>query len=102
MAENKDTRTIQLVLRPASPGLKIAVIVLILSSMLALGTLHWVLGGLRAETNKLCAEASAVEYANQVLAEKAEKPDSVQNVRSIAKQELGLVDPDTVVIDPIS
>ena len=43
-----------------------------------------------------------MEYANQVLEEKTGKPDSVANVQSIAQENLGLVNPDTVIINPVS
>lgn len=102
MSADKNTRTVNVVLRPASPALKIAVIVLILCSIAALFTLRWVHKGLLAETEKLRAEAAAVAYDNEVLEEKTGKPDSVQNVQSIAKQELGMISPDTVVIEPVS
>lgn len=102
MAKKKTARTIEVVLCPSSTALKITVAVLILCSTAALLALNWVQAGLRAETEKLLAEAAAVEYDNEMLKERTGKSDSLQMVRSIAREELGLVDPDTIVIDPIS
>ena len=44
--------------------------------------------------------ASGLEYANEVLEQKTEELGSVQSIQDIAKEELGLVDPDTILIDP--
>ena len=41
-----------------------------------------------------------MEYANSVLEQKKADLGSVQSIQDIAKEELGLVNPDTVVIDP--
>ena len=43
-----------------------------------------------------------LEYANTELVEKTENLGSVQSVREIAQEELGLVDPNTVILDPQS
>lgn len=102
MAEKKKTRTVNVILRPASPVLKIVVVSLILCSIAALAALRWVHNGITAQTEKLRREAAAVEYANSVLEERTSQADSVQSIRRIAQQELGLIDPDTVIIDPIS
>ncbi len=102
MAEKKNTRTVNVVLRPASPALKIVVVVLILCSVAALAALRWVHNGLAAQTEKLRREAAAVEYANSVLEEQTNQSDSIQSIERIAQKELGLINPDTVIIDPIS
>jgi len=102
MAGKKNNRTVNIILRPASPALKIVVVVLILSSIAALAALRWVHNDLSAQTEKLRSEAAAVEYANGVLEKQTGQADSVQSIQRIAQQELGLIDPDTVIIDPIS
>ena len=43
--------------------------------------------------------ASGLEYANEVLDQKTEELGSVQSIQDLAKEELGLVDPDTILID---
>ena len=102
MADSKKTRTIQVILRPASLPLKIVVVLLLVCCIAALLSLMWAHKGILAETERLRTEAAAVEYANQVLEEKTGKPDSVANVQSIAQENLGLVNPDTVIINPVS
>ena len=81
-------------------SLKVLLIVLILFSTAALAALRWVHNGIQAQTENLRAEAAAVEYANSVLEQKKADLGSVQSIQDIAKEELGLVNPDTVVIDP--
>ncbi len=86
--------------RPSSPALKIALMALIVFSILALIALRWVHNGILEETQNLKDEAAAIEQANQDLEEKTKDPDSLENVKDIAREELGLEDPNTVIIDP--
>ncbi len=93
-------KKVKVVIRPSSPALKIVVIVLILFSMAALLALRWVHSGILEETQNLKEEAAQVEHANSELEEKIDQIGSVQSVQDIAEDELGLVDPDTVVVNP--
>ena len=103
MEETKNPlKNVKVVVRPSPPALKIALIVLIVLSMAALAALRLVHNNILEETQKLKDEASAVEHANQVLDERLEDPDSLQNILDIAKEQLGLVDPDAVLIEPQS
>ena len=103
MEERKNPfRNIKVVVRPSPPLLKIIVILVILLSMAALAALSWVQSGIRARTDELRDQAAELEYENDVLEEKKNQLDSVQSVEDIAQGELGLVDPDTVIIDPTS
>ena len=101
MEEKKNPlKNVKVVMRPSPPTLKIVLIVLIVLSMVTLLALRWVHNGILEEIRNLKEEASALEQANSDLSERLEDPDSVQNVKDIAKEELELVDPDTVVINP--
>ena len=103
MGERKNPfRNVKFVLRPSSPLLKIVVILVILFSMAALLALTWVRSSIQARTADLQAQAAELEYQNQELEEKIGQLDSEQSVKDIAREELGLVDPDEVVIDPVS
>ena len=99
---NKNTpqKTVKVEVRPASNILKIILIVLILFSIVALMALRWVHGGILTQIDALKDEASGLEYANEQLEQKTEELGSVQSIQEIAKEELGLVDPDTILIDP--
>ena len=93
-------KNIKVELRPSPASLKIVLILLIVSCMAALGALRWVHNGIQAQTEELRSTAAAVEYANSELERKKDSLGSVQSIEEIAKEELGLVDPDTVFIAP--
>jgi len=86
--------------RPASNILKIILIVLILFSIVALVALRWVHNGILTEIADLKKEASGLEYSNEELERKTEEIGSVQSIQDIAQEELGLVNPDTILINP--
>ena len=99
---NKSTpqKQVKVEVRPASNILKIILIILILFSIVALIALRWVHSGILTQIDALKDEAAGLEYANEVLDQKTEELGSVQSIQDIAKEELGLVDPDTILIDP--
>lgn len=90
----------RLVVRSSSPALKIVVTVLIVFSMAALTALAWVRGSIRSQVEHLRREAAALEQENRELQEKIDGLGSVQSVQDIAREELGLVNPNTIVIQP--
>jgi cell division protein FtsB len=47
-------------------------------------------------------QAAELEYENEELKKKIDQLDSEQSVKDIAREELGLVDPDEVIVDPVS
>lgn len=101
MEERRDPpKKVKVEVRPAPNSLKIILIILIVFSMAALVALRWVHNGIQDEITELKDEASAIEQANADLKERTKKIDSVQSIQDIAQEELGLVDPDTVVISP--
>ena len=98
--KSKSFRKVKVILRPSPAALKIVVIVLILFSMAALLALRWVTGSIRQETENLREEAAAVEKENSDLQKKIDEVDSVKGVQNIAEEELDMVKPDTVIVDP--
>ena len=92
-------KQVKVEVRPASNILKIILILLILFSIVALVALRWVHSGILTQIDALKDEAAGLEYANEVLDQKTEELGSVQSIQDIAKEELGLVDPDTTIID---
>ncbi len=87
-------------LRSAPVKLKAVLIVLIVLSTAALVALRWVHNGIQAETQRKTEQAAAMEGENADLQEKIDSIGSVQSIRQIAQDELGLADPDTVLIHP--
>ena len=90
---------IRLVYRPSSTLLKCVVLAAILLSTLTVITL----GAVRHETEKqaevLRQEAAVLEQENQILRDKISILGTVESVKQIAKDILGLVDPDTVIFE---
>ena len=87
-------------LRSAPVKLKAVLIVLIVLSTAALVALRWVHNGIQTETQRKTEQAAAMEGENADLQEKIDNIGSVQSIRQIAQDELGLADPDTVLIPP--
>ena len=98
--KNTPPKKVKVEVRPASNILKIILTVLILFSIVALIALRWVHNGILTQIDTLKEEASDLEHANEKLDQKTQELGSVQSIEDIAKEELGLVDPDTILIDP--
>ncbi len=102
MEQGKKKPLPKVVLRPTPPALKIVVTVLIVFSMAALLAMGWVLKMKRDDLQAKKDEAAALEQENQDLSDKIDNIGSVDSVKDIAREELGLVDPNTIVIQPES
>ena len=103
MAERKNPlRNVQLALRPGPKKLKIALVILILMGAAALVMLGVVRGRIEARTQDLLEQAAELEHDNADLKEKTEELGTSSSIKEIAREELGLVDPDTVLITPNS
>ena len=101
MEERKlSIKNIQLVLRPNVPALKVLVILLVVFSMAALLALGWVQYRVGTQTEQLRWKAAALEQENAELEEKIANLGSPESVEEIAREELGLVRPDTIYIKP--
>jgi len=100
MAEKKKQRKYQLVFQSTSPLLKVVVTALIVFSMAALLALAWVRSGINARIQELKRDAASLEQENRELEEKIGELGSMDSLQDIAREELGLVDPDTIVIQP--
>ena len=95
-------KLIKLRLRPSSRPAKIMLIVAILLAMVALIALRLAIHNLDNRTADLRDKAAALEQENRDLRENIGILGSVQSVIQIAMDELGLVDPDTVILEPES
>lgn len=70
---------------------------LIVFSMAAIGALGWVSSSVSQQTEALRRQAAALEYANTVLEQKAEGMSTVHGMLQVAKEELDMVSPDTIL-----
>ena len=103
MAERKNLfRNIRVIFRPGTKKLKIVLVILILVCAAALVMLGMVRGRIEAQTQSLLDQAAGLEQDNADLKEKTDQLGTSSSIKEIAREELGLVDPDTVLITPNS
>ena len=100
MDELKDFFSRIKLVRMRTPNLvKVILTVVIVLCMVALiGLRIWVVN-LQNRTEDLRNDAAALEQANEELEEKIDEIGSVQSVIDIARDELGLVEPGTVIYE---
>ena len=99
---NEKLKLIKLRLRPSPRSTKIMLIVAILFAMIALIALRMAITDLNNREEDLRQKAAALEQDNKDLQENIGILGSVQSIIQIARDELGLVDPDTVILGPES
>ena len=96
----KSLRRVKLVFCRSHPMIKLAALCTVVLSMLALLGLQGAITESRANTAALMEQADALEQENQDLTQYIDELGTVQGIQRIAEDELGLVDPDTVIIVP--
>ena len=79
---------------------KVVVLVAVLLSLATLTTLLLAIHSTRAQTENLRAEAAQLERDNNRLAEYIQEMGTIKGLIRIAQEELGLVEPGTILIDP--
>ena len=103
MAERfKSFRNIRFIVRPGPKKLKILLFVLILTCTVAMVALGVVRSRIRQQTQEALDQAAALEHENAELVEKIDALGSGSSIKDIAKEELEMVNPDTIIIDPNS
>ena len=95
-------KLIKLRLRPSPRSTKVMLIIAILFAMMALLALRMATTDLNNRTEDLRQKAAAMEQENKDLQENIGILGSVQSIIQIARDELGLVDPNTVILSPES
>ena len=93
-------RRVKIVFCKSNTLTKTAVLCAAVLSIVALLALSLSIGVAEKSTAELTEQAARLEQENEDLEEKIDDLGSVDSVQQIAEDELGLVDPDTVVIDP--
>ena len=93
-------RQIRIRLKRSKTVTKAAIVCALVLSTVTLATLHGVLRETREQTEELRQQAAQLEQENAQLDEKIDALGSVDSVKDIAQEQLGLVDPDTVIIEP--
>ncbi len=92
--------SIKLVCRKTSTLTKIVVLTALALSMAALLMLHGAIDATRKDTEELRQQAIALEQEHNQLEQYEKEKGTIQEVIRIAMERLGLVKPDSVVIQP--
>ena len=94
--------SVQIEFRRSRPLTKIVVCGTIVLSMAALITLRLAHDHIQAQTDQMREKAAYLEHENAILDERNSDLEGIHVVEQIAREELGLVDPNTVIVDPES
>lgn len=84
----------------SSTLLKVVVLAVLVLSVVTLLTLRAGILDARAETEAMRGEAALQVQENERLEEKIEDLGTVQGIINVAQEQLGLVEPGTVVLEP--
>lgn len=102
MADRKSIfQRIRLVYRRSSTALKIVVLCMVVFCTVALIVLGVGIHQTKAQTEQMRQQAAQLEQENQELEENISQLGTIQSVIRIAREMLGLEDPDAVIIDPV-
>lgn len=101
MAGKKFFRPVRVVFQRSSTTLKIFLIAALLISTVTLLTLRGMLLAENEKAEQLRQQAIALEQENEKLTRRNAMLGSVESVKELATELLGLVDPDTVIFEPV-
>lgn len=93
-------RGIKLVRRHSSPVTKAAVLAAVVLSTVALVVLHGSIQNNRSQYEAMRLKAVMLEGENEKLTSRIENVGTVEGIELIAREELGLEFPDTIVFTP--
>ena len=96
----KALKRVRVVYRKSNTLTKTVVLSTIVLSMAALLALNLSIQAAQLRAQELANQAAQLEQENQQLENNIDDLGSADSVEQIAKDELGLVNPDIVVIDP--
>ena len=95
-----EDRKIRVVFRRGSLALKIAVLVLVVLSMVTLLMVWLYKQDAQKQYDAMRNQAISLEQENSRLRQAIDQLGTIQGIAYIAKEQLGLVDPDTIIIEP--
>ena len=101
MAEKKSSRQDRVIFRRSPTTLKIILLVALVTSTITLLTLRFALLDEKDKAEELRQQAVALEQENAKLERTNALLGTVQGVRELAAELLGMVDPNTIVFEPV-
>jgi cell division protein FtsL len=93
-------RRVKLVVRKSRPVTKVVALCAVVLSTVTLLTLQSAILDSRKHTAEMMEQANKLEQQNQLLEQRIDGLDTEAGIREIAQQELGLADPNTVILVP--
>ena len=100
MAGKNPFKRICLVYQRSSALVKCIVLAAIIVCTVALLTLRMAITEANNREEELRKQAAALEQENNKISGDIEKVDTIEGMKDIAENELGLVDPDTIIFIP--
>ncbi len=100
MAQKNPLGNIKLVLRRSRPLTKVVVLSCVVLCILALLTLRSALLKTREQTEDLRTQAMELEQENNRLEQYIKELGTIQGIIRIAQEKLGLIEPDSMIIQP--
>ena len=101
MAGKNPFRRIRVVFQRSSTTLKILLLAALVVSTITLLALRFALLNEKDKAEQLRQQAVALEQENQKLTRRNALLGTVQSVQELANELLGLVDPDTIIFEPV-
>lgn len=92
--------SVKVVYRKSSALMKIVIAVTIALSVAALLTVHIAIDSANQRTEALRQQAQQLEQESQRLQSYAAEKDTIDEIIRIAQERLGLVPPDSIIIQP--
>jgi len=100
MSFTDEMRQFKFAIKPSSRGTIIAIAIALVIVLAALLVLHSVTLDAQNRAEQWRAQAQQLEQENQALEDKIDNLGTLEGIKDIAQEELGMVDPDTVIITP--
>ena len=100
--QNEQERPVKVKFYRSRTVTKAAVLMALVLCIALLSTLVVMTGRIRENNEALANQAAALEQQNAALEQQIKDLDTVDGIEKIANEELGLVDPDTVIFTPQS
>lgn len=93
-------RPVKIVFRRSSLAARVIILAALAVSIALLVTLGVMTVQAREKAQALKDQAAALEQQNAALEQHIDDLNTLEGIENIAKEELGLVDPDTIIFDP--
>lgn len=95
-----ELRQFKFKVKPSRRSTVVAISLTVVVAVSALLVLHSITLDAQARAEQWRAQAQQLEQENQNLEDKIDNLGTLEGIKDIAQDELGMVDPDTVIVTP--